>query len=48
MFNFTGLTLEQVEHLKTELGVYLLTSSRMCVAGLKMRNIDYIANTMMS
>lgn len=46
MFSFTGLTPEQVERLKTEFGVYLLASSRMCVAGLNLHNIDYVANAM--
>ncbi|WP_019674128.1 amino acid aminotransferase [Psychrobacter lutiphocae] len=46
MFSFTGLSPEQVERLKTEFGVYLLATSRMCVAGLNIHNVDYVANAM--
>ncbi len=44
MFSFTGLTPEQVERLKTEFGIYMVSNSRMCVAGLNSSNIDYVAN----
>ena len=46
MFSFTGLTPEQVERLQTEFGVYMISNSRMCVAGLNINNIDYVANAM--
>ena len=46
MFSFTGLTPEQVERLKTEFGIYMVSNSRMCVAGLNVNNIDYVANAM--
>ncbi len=46
MFSFTGLTPEQVERLKTEFGIYMVSNSRMCVAGLNSSNIDYVANAM--
>ncbi|WP_438013057.1 aromatic amino acid transaminase [Psychrobacter raelei] len=46
MFSFTGLTPEQVERLKTEFGIYMVSNSRMCVAGLNGNNIDYVANAM--
>lgn len=46
MFSFTGLTPEQVEALQSKYSIYLVSSSRMCVAGLNTDNIDYVANAM--
>ena len=46
MFSFTGLTPEQVERLKNEYSIYMISNSRMCVAGLNTNNIDYVANAM--
>lgn len=46
MFSFTGLTPEQVERLQSEFGIYMVSNSRMCVAGLNTDNIDYVANAM--
>lgn len=43
MFSYTGFTKEQVEKLKTEFGVYLVGSGRMCVAGLNSNNIIQVA-----
>lgn len=46
MFSFTGLTPEQVEKLQSNYGIYMVSNSRMCVAGLNSSNIDYVANAM--
>ncbi len=46
MFSFTGLTPEQVERLQSEFSIYMVSNSRMCVAGLNSSNIDYVANAM--
>lgn len=46
MFSFTGLTPEQVARLQSEFGIYMISNSRMCVAGLNTSNIDYVANAM--
>ncbi len=46
MFSYTGLTPEQAERLKTEFGVYILRSGRMCVAGLNTRNVEATAEAM--
>lgn len=46
MFSFTGLTPEQVERLQSEFGIYMVSNSRMCVAGLNVDNVDYVANAM--
>lgn len=46
MFSYTGLTPDQAERLKTEFGVYILRSGRMCVAGLNTRNVEATAEAM--
>lgn len=46
MFSYTGLSAEQAERLKTEFGVYILRSGRMCVAGLNTRNVEATAAAM--
>ncbi|WP_367104187.1 aromatic amino acid transaminase [uncultured Psychrobacter sp.] len=46
MFSFTGLNPEQIERLQSDFGVYLISNSRMCIAGLNVDNIDYVANAM--
>ena len=46
MFSYTGLTAAQAERLKTEFGVYILRSGRMCVAGLNTRNVEATAEAM--
>ncbi len=43
MFSYTGLTAEQVEKLKTDFGVYAVSTGRICVAALNSKNIDYVA-----
>lgn len=43
MFSYTGLTPEQVDRLRTEHGVYLVRSGRMCIAGLSTKNVDTVA-----
>lgn len=45
MFSYTGLTAEQADILKDKYGIYLLRSGRICVAGLNLNNIDYVANS---
>jgi aromatic-amino-acid transaminase len=44
MFTYTGLTETQVETLRSEHGVYLLRSGRMCVAGLNEHNVSYVVS----
>ena len=43
MFSYSGLTAAQVELLKTEHGIYAVSSGRICVAALNDRNIGRIA-----
>ena len=45
MFSYTGLTAAQVDQLKDQYGIYLVRSGRMCVAGLNLNNIDYVADS---
>ncbi|MCF8199286.1 MAG: aspartate/tyrosine/aromatic aminotransferase [Sulfuritalea sp.] len=44
MFSYTGLSAEQVERLKTDFGVYAVSTGRICVAALNSKNIDYVAD----
>ena len=46
MFSYTGLTESQAERLKSEFGVYILRSGRMCVAGLNTRNVEATARAL--
>ncbi len=45
MFSFLGLSAEQAVRLRQEYGVYMLDSSRISVAGVNARNIDYVAQS---
>ena len=44
MFSYTGLTAAQVERLKTEFGIYAVSTGRICLAALNSRNLDYVAD----
>ena len=39
MFSYSGLTAEQVERLKTDFGIYAVSTGRICVAALNERNL---------
>ena len=43
MFSYTGLTVEQVEKLKSEFGIYAVSTGRICLAALNSKNIGYVA-----
>ncbi|MDG1944003.1 MAG: aspartate/tyrosine/aromatic aminotransferase [Halioglobus sp.] len=45
MFSFLGLSAAQAVRLRKEFGVYMLDSSRINVAGINARNIDYVAQS---
>ena len=45
MFSFLGLRAGQTVRLRQEYGVYMLDSSRINVAGINARNIDYVAES---
>ncbi len=44
MFSYSGLTAAEVERLKTEFGIYAVSTGRICVAALNNNNIEYVAN----
>ncbi|MDA0188731.1 MAG: aminotransferase class I/II-fold pyridoxal phosphate-dependent enzyme, partial [Proteobacteria bacterium] len=44
MFSYTGLTAEQVERMKSEFGIYAVSTGRICLAALNTKNIDYVAD----
>lgn len=43
MFSYTGLSVAQVDTLRREFAIYLLSSGRMCLPGLTERNIKWVA-----
>ncbi len=43
MFSYTGFTSQQVDTLRQEHGIYLISSGRMCVAGLNESNVHRVA-----
>jgi aromatic-amino-acid transaminase len=44
MFSYSGLTKEQVGHLRSEYSIYAIDTGRICVAALNRGNIDYVAD----
>jgi aromatic-amino-acid transaminase len=48
MFSYTGLTAAQVEHLRSEFGIYAVSTGRICVAALNTKNIDYVCASIAS
>ncbi len=45
MFSFLGITPEQVQRLQDEFSIYMVGSSRMSIAGIANRNVDYLAQS---
>ncbi|MGE0072019.1 MAG: amino acid aminotransferase [Thiomonas sp.] len=43
MFSYSGLSPEQMERLRTEFGVYGVSTGRICVAAINLHNVDYVA-----
>jgi aromatic-amino-acid transaminase len=44
MFSFAGLSLDAVRRLRSEYSLYIVDSSRICVAAMNERNMDYICD----
>ena len=44
MFSYSGLTATQVARLRSEFGVYALSSGRVCVAALNRKNVEAVAD----
>jgi len=42
MFSYSGLTAEQVERLKSEFGIYAVSTGRICVAALNKSNLNAV------
>ncbi|TCM66409.1 aromatic-amino-acid transaminase [Acinetobacter calcoaceticus] len=45
MFSYTGLSQAQVNMLKDQYAIYLVGTGRMCVAGLNLGNVGYVAQS---
>ena len=43
MFSYSGLAKEQMQHLRSEFGVYGVDSGRICVAAINLRNLQGVA-----
>ena len=48
MFSYTGLSVDQVECLKNEFGIYAVSTGRICLAALNSKNINYVADALVS
>ncbi|MBK7422671.1 MAG: aspartate/tyrosine/aromatic aminotransferase [Propionivibrio sp.] len=48
MFSYTGLSAEQVDRLRSEFGIYAVSTGRICLAALNSGNIDYVAEAIAS
>ncbi|MFC5301087.1 aromatic amino acid transaminase [Azospira restricta] len=44
MFSYTGLSAAQVEQLKSDFGIYAVSTGRICLAALNTKNIGYVAD----
>jgi aromatic-amino-acid transaminase len=44
MFSYTGLNADQVERMRSEFGIYAVSTGRICLAALNTKNIDYVAD----
>ena len=48
MFAYTGLTQTEVAALQSEFSVYVVSTGRICIAGLNNGNVDYVAQAIAS
>lgn len=48
MFSFLGVTKEQVQRLRAEFGIYMVDSSRINVAGVSPKNVDYLTRAIIA
>jgi aspartate aminotransferase len=46
MFSFLGISTEQVDRLREQYGIYIVSSTRLNLAGINTSNIDYLAESM--
>lgn len=45
MFSYSGIDLERVRRLRSEFGLYIVDSGRICVAAMNEKNLDYITDS---
>lgn len=45
MFSYSGLSVDQVDRLREEYGIYAISTGRICIAALNSGNIDYVARS---
>jgi aspartate aminotransferase len=45
MFSFLGITPEQVQQLQDDYSIYMVDSSRMSIAGISTKNVNYLAQS---
>jgi aspartate/tyrosine/aromatic aminotransferase len=48
MFSFLGITAMQLERLREEFGIYIVSSTRINLAGVNSNNIDYLSQSMLT
>lgn len=48
MFSFLGVTKEQVQRLRNEYSIYMVDSSRINIAGVSPKNVEYLAKAIIS
>lgn len=48
MFSFLGITTPQLERLKTEFGIYIVSSTRINLAGVNSNNIEYLTQSLLT
>lgn len=47
MFSYSGLTTEQVDRLRTEFGIYAVSTGRICVAALNSNNVKTVTDAIL-
>ena len=48
MFSYSGIELERVRRLRSEFGLYIVDSGRICVAAMNEKNLDYVTDSIKS
>jgi aromatic-amino-acid transaminase len=48
MFSYSGIDLESVRKLRSNFGIYVVDSGRICVAALNEKNVDYVTDSIKS
>jgi aromatic-amino-acid transaminase len=45
MFSYSGIELDKVRRLRSEFGIYIVDSGRICLAAMNENNLDYITDS---